>query len=352
MERRRFLTAIAGITGAPAVLGRPGVSRAADKSGEDAKEAPRVMTVTGPVPADRLGFTLPHEHVMVDFVGADEVDRSRYERDEVVETVLPHLKRIRELGCRCLIDCTPAYLARDPVVLRRLSEASGLRPVTNTGYYGARDDQHLPDHTFEESADELAERWTREWRDGIDGTGIRPGFIKIGVDRGSLSEVDEKLVRAAARTHRQTGLTLAVHTGPAEAALEQLGVLEAEGVDPSAWIWVHAQAERNKDRHAQIGRRGGWVEFDGVRPNSIERHVELVRHMKDEGLLDRVLISQDAGWYTVGEPGGGDFRGYDTLQAEFLPALREAGLTDDEVRRLTVENPARAFGVRKRLRDD
>jgi phosphotriesterase-related protein len=65
-----------------------------------------------------------------------------------------------------------------------------------------------------------------------------------------------------------------------------------------------------------------------------------------------VLISQDAGWYTVGEPGGGDFRGYDTLQAEFLPALRQAGLTDDEVRRLTVENPARAFGVRKRLRDD
>jgi phosphotriesterase-related protein len=71
--------------------------------------------------------------------------------------------------------------------------------------------------------------------------------------------------------------------------------------------------------------------------------------LKQSGHLDRVLISHDAGWYAVGEPGGGKYRGYETLFTEFLPALRKAGFSDADVEQLTVANPARAFtiGVRK-----
>src|SRR3954454_20486394 len=140
-------------------------------------DEPRVMTVRGPIPPGEMGPTLPHEHVLVDFVGAGEASRDRYDSDEVYRIALPHLKRIREQGIHTLVDCTPAYLGRDPALLRRLSEASGLNILTPTRYYGASRGKFLPDHAHIESAKELAARWLREWRDGIEGTGIRPGFI-------------------------------------------------------------------------------------------------------------------------------------------------------------------------------
>ena len=116
----------------------------------------RVLTVTGPVAAADTGMTLVHEHVLVDFVGADGVSRDRYDPDAVFETVLPHLVALRERGCRTLFEATPAYLGRDPALLRRLSEASGVRIVTNTGYYGAARDKHVPAHAYEESPRRLA----------------------------------------------------------------------------------------------------------------------------------------------------------------------------------------------------
>jgi phosphotriesterase-related protein len=311
-------------------------------------DAARVMTVLGPVEPGRMGLTLPHEHVLVDFIGADKVSHDRYDADEVFRVALPQLEAIRRQGVRSFVDCTPAYLGRAPALLRRLSDASGLHIVTNTGYYGANGGKHLPAHSRAVSADTLADRWVREWRDGIDDTGIRPGFIKIGTDAGLMPEVNRKVVRAAARTHLASGLTIAAHTGDGHAAMEELDVLHEEGVDASAFIWAHAQNERDPALHAKAAAMGAWVEFDGIAPGSIERHVELVRSLKGRGHLGRVLLSHDAGWYHVGEPGGGEFRTYTTLVADFLPALREAGFSDEEVRRLTVDNPRDALTIRVR----
>ena len=303
------------------------------------------MTVRGPVPPADLGFTLPHEHILVDFIGADKASPDRYEAEDVVRVVLPYLKQARELGCRTLFECTPAYLGRDVRLLERLSSLSGLTLVTNTGYYGAAKDKSVPRHAFEESAGQLADRWTREWENGIDGTMIRPGFIKTGVDGAPLSAIDAKLVRAAALTHLRTGLTIASHTGGGKAALEQSEILKEEGVAGRAWIWVHAQTEKDTEIHAQAAAQGAWLEFDGIGPASVEQHVDFVLDMKRRKLLGRVMASHDAGWYRVGEPGGGAFRAYDTLFTDFLPALKKAGLADAEIRQLTVTNPAAAFAI-------
>jgi phosphotriesterase-related protein len=305
-----------------------------------------VMTVGGPIVPARMGIVLPHEHVLVDFAPAEAASSQRYDRDSVVAITLPYVTQAHALGVRTLFDATPAYLGRDVGILQELSQRSGMHIVTNTGYYGARDDQHLPSHAFAVTADALAARWIREWRNGIDGTDVRPGFIKIGVDPGPLSDVDRTLIQAAARTHLATGLTIAAHTGTATGAFEQMAVLDEEGVDPGAWIWVHAQAEPDSTQHVRAARRGAWISFDGLAPDNIEGYVALVSFMKSEGLLDRVLVSHDAGWYHVGEPGGGDFRPYDTFVTAFLPALEAAGFSAEEIHRLTTENPARAFTVR------
>jgi len=215
--------------------------------------------------------------------------------------------------------------------------------LTNTGYYGAAKDKHLPRHAFTESTAQLAARWTREFDRGIDGTDIKPAFMKIGVDEAPLSEVDAKLVRAAALTARATGLPIASHTSTGAAAMAEIDLLDRGGVPAGAFIWVHAQSERDSTFHTRAARAGAWVEFDGVSDASVDRHVELVRQMKAQGLLERVLVSQDAGWYHVGEPGGGQFRSFDTLFTKFIPALTNAGLTKEDVRKLLVENPRRAL---------
>jgi len=307
-----------------------------------------ILTVRGPVAPEELGTTLVHEHVLVDFIGARQVDPSRYDADEVFAAALPHLVAVRERGCRSLFEATPAYLGRDPSLLARLSEASGLNLVTNTGYYGAAEDKHVPAHAYEETASELAGRWTREFREGIEGTGIRPGFLKLGVDKGPLSEIDRKLVEAGALCHLDTGLTVSVHTGDGEAALDILATLKGHGVAPSAYVWIHAQNEEDREIHVRAASEGAWVEFDGVGWGPMDGHLDAVMDVAERGHLEKILVSQDSGWYHVGEPGGGTYRPYTALFDDFLPALEERGLTPAQLETLLVRNPGRAFAVRVR----
>ena len=147
-------------------------------------------------------------------------------------------------------------------------------------------------------------------------------------------------MRAAAIASRETGFTIASHTGNGPAALEQLEILATERVQPAKFIWVHAQNERNHELHEKVARAGAWVEFDGIAPKTVDYHLESIRFMSAKNLLHRTLISQDSGWYHVGEPGGGEFRGYAYIYTDFLTRLEPA-----QVRVLMWENPRNAFST-------
>lgn len=307
-----------------------------------------IMTVKGPIRASEMGSTLIHEHVLVDFIGADKITNQRWDKPEVIKKVLPYLKEVKDLGVRTLIECTPAYLGRDPLLLKALSDSSGLHILTNTGYYGARNNLFLPAHAFTESAAQLAERWIREWEDGIAGTGIRPGFIKIGVESDSLSALHQKLVRAAAITHLKTGLTIASHTGPALPALKEIKLLKSEGVSPNAFIWVHAQAEEDYSNHVLAAKKGAWISLDGFSDDHLEKYINMINNLKKNNLLKRVLLSHDAGWYSPGEENGGKFGAYTSIFTTLIPALKQAHYTEKEIEQLFVKNPMEAFKIRVR----
>jgi phosphotriesterase-related protein len=340
LNRRDFLR-LSG-AGCLALLdAKPGFAQAPSAEG-------KVMTVLGPISPGLLGSALSHEHVLVDFIGADRISRTRYDANEAYDVALPYLQRVKALGCRGFVECTPAYLGRDPRLLERLAKATGLHILTNTGYYGAAKDQFVPRHAYEESADLLANRWVKEWVDGIEGTGIRPGFIKTGGDAGPLSAIDRTLIQAAARTHARTGLTIASHTGNTRAALEQLEVLAEERVRPDAFIWVHAQSDWELESRVEAARKGAWIEIDNIAEGTVPECVDRVNGLKQRGLLKRLLVSHDAGWYKPGEPRGGSFRGFETAYTAFVPALRQAHWTAEEIHQLLVSNPAAAFTVRAR----
>jgi phosphotriesterase-related protein len=307
-----------------------------------------IMTVRGPIPAGEMGVTLVHEHILVDFIGADSITEQRWDKSKVAERALVFLKQIRELGCKTFIECTPAYLGRDPLLLKELSDSSGLNILTNTGYYGARNNKYIPKYAFNETAYQLAKRWTTEWENGIGSTGIKPGFIKIGVESSSLSELHKKLVEAAALTHLKTGLTIASHTGPAIPAFEELEILQNEGVSPEAFIWVHAQVEEDISNHIKAAKMGAWISLDGINDNNLEDYIRLIKNMKENHLLEKVLLSHDAGWYHPGEENGGEYSGYTSLFEKLVPLLRKENFSEKEIQQLLVTNPAKAFTIRIR----
>ena len=339
MTRRSLLKVLGGALGASSLGSSLALSPTNSSSETESLDAEdKIMTVTGPVEPGEIGTVLPHEHVFHRF-GKPAARYPSYELRDLFDTVVPVLNEVQSLGCDAIMDCTAAYFGRDPLVMNRLAEITGLHLITNTGYYGAAGDRYIPDHAYDESAGRLAERWLTEWKDGVDGTGIRPGFLKTGVDEGSLSDIDAKLVRAAA--------TIAAHTwGTAVAAREELDILDDEGVHPSAWIWVHAHTIDDLDALAEAANRGAWIEFDGLAPgDEVEHHLELVRAMQERDVLDRVLLSHDAGPYP---PEGGEPTPFDTLFRTFIPRLRTAGFSDQKIHTLTVENPRKAFMVRTR----
>lgn len=309
----------------------------------------KIITVNGEIFASAIGKTLHHEHLLVDFIGADSTGYHRWDKNEVAEKVLPYLLEIKKLGYKTLVECTPAYLGRDPELLKMLSEKSGIQILTNTGYYSAVGGKFIPAHGFSETVEQLAERWIAEAKNGIEGTGVFPGFIKIAVDGKPLEEINRKVVEAACIAHKATGLTIMSHTGPAVPAFQELDILREYGLHPSAFIWTHAQNEKDFNKHIEAAKMGAWVAFDHFNAKDLDRYVEFILLMKKQGLLEKVLLSHDAGWYKPGEPNGGEFRGFTDIDELLIPALEKSGLSQHDVHQLFTLNPAEAFRVNVRL---
>lgn len=307
---------------------------------------PRIMTVSGEIGTTNLGKTLVHEHVLVDFIGADKINPQRWQHDSVINKIQPYLLEIKAKGINSIAECTPAYLGRDVTLLQKLAKQSGLQIITNTGFYGASDNKYLPSFAKTESAQELANRWIFEFSNGIDGTDIKPGFIKIGVNPGSLSNLHKKLVEAAAITHLQTGLIICSHTGSALPAYEQLEILKQQGVHPSAFVWVHANCTHEDFK--KLGNMGSWISLDGINNDNMDQNTAILRMLKANKLLGQVVISHDAGWYKPEEPNGGIIRGYTTISDQFIPLLYSNGFSNADIHQLLIENPANMLTIKVR----
>ncbi|WP_345159910.1 phosphotriesterase [Pontibacter saemangeumensis] len=310
-----------------------------------------LITVKGKIPVEEMGVSLIHEHILVDFIGADSTGYHRWEKRDVIERALPFLMEAKHKGVNTLFECTPAYLGRDPILLRELSEKTGINIVTNTGYYGAVDNKYMPNHAFGATPEDIAKVWIGEFNNGIEASGVFPGFIKISVEwKGALSPLHAKIVKAAAITHKATGLTIVSHTGADDPAFAQLEILKNEGVSPEAFVWTHAQ-DGTIEGYVKAAKQGAWISLDNVnknnlnKPGGIDWYVALLAKLKKEKVLHKVLISHDAGWYEPGQENGGNYRGYTDIFEHLIPALKENGFSQEDVDLLLIKNPQMAYAV-------
>lgn len=298
-------------------------------------------------PVDSNAVWLAHEHILVDFIGADSIRPNSWKHDSILDEVIPSLEELKEFNVKYFVDATPNYLGRDVLLLEKIAHKTGIRIVTNTGLYGARNNKFIPNYVREITADNLAKKWIEEYQNGIEGTSIKPGFIKIGIDDTiPLNVIHQKLVKAAALTHLKTGLTIASHTGRAIGLWPQLNILKEMGVSPESFIWVHAQEENNNENYLIAAGMGCWISLDGL-GWEIEKHVEKIVYAKRNGILDRILISQDSGWYDP-QKDNQTIRPYTNIFKKLYPELKSNGFTDDEFNLLISINPSKAFSIKVR----
>jgi phosphotriesterase-related protein len=307
-----------------------------------------VMTVTGPVPSDRLGLTLMHEHVFLDLT-RDVAGKMSLLNDP--ELAYRELMRYREAGGVTLVDQTTGGLrghdhdllpVKHALAVRAMAQRTGLQIVLGAGWYR---EPYYDRRLYRAKTDQIAEELVRDLTGGIDGTDVRAGLLgEIGAHFTWVSPVEERVFRAVARAQQRTGVSIATHALHSPVGLDQLDILEDEGVDLRRVIVGHCQSYPHPDYHAEIARRGAYVSFDRlgfVNDYEHETMLMLIRRMVEAGLTPHVLLSQDVCWRTDYVAYGG--RGYAWVATGLREELRALGVSDEQYRAMTVENPRRAL---------
>jgi phosphotriesterase-related protein len=306
------------------------------------------MTVSGPIPPERLGFTLPHEHTGIALWHIkDRWDYWELTPDELL--IADELRDFRRRGGATLVDLTLRGVGRDPERLRRLASSTGVHIVMGAGWY--REAYFPPEARIDRrSVDDLADELVREFEQVVGGTGVRPGIIgEIGTDKPWLSAQEERAHRAAARAAKRTGMAITTHSVLSTVGLSQLAIFEEEGVDPARVVIGHADSYPNLEHWVAILERGANLELDflgqrfDVEEAAEPRLIELLVELLERGYGDQLLLSQDVCHNRQLKVNGGF--GYTYLQQHFLPRLRTAAVGEGEIARITVDNPRRILTI-------
>jgi len=307
--------------------------------------AQKIQTINGPVDVDALGLILPHEHLFTDLRGPSVDGYARGNPSAVIRVLKPHLTEASAAGVTALVECSTVGVGRNLEVLRSLADVSSIHIIAPTGVYR---DAFIPSSLREVSEAALSDLWSQELTKGIEGTSIRAGFIKLAMSDDGPTMAEIRNLKAAAQASQMTGAVIASHTIGGKVAGKEMDVLQDAGLDLRRFVWVHAQTEPDRSLLAEAAQRGAYVELDSVGApyQSQKELLETTVALIEAGYADHLLLSHDAGWYNPARPDGvpeDGFRGYTALTKEFLPALLERGITEEQVRRITVQNPARAF---------
>jgi phosphotriesterase-related protein len=310
-----------------------------------------IRTVTGDIDPNELGFTYSHEHLM----GSPPPPTSETDPDLVLldeELSTQEAARAKAVGVRSLYEASAWDYSRDPAALRRISGRVGIQIIACAGFNkGEWFEIPLRDCSIAE----LEERIVADVTTGMNGTDVRGGVIKFGSSYNRITPTEERVIRAAARAHRRTGVTLHGHTETGTMALEQLDILRDEGVDLTRVGLVHLMRNPDLWLHEQVAATGAYLCCDGfskIKYYSEGVRVGLIVGLIEAGHLDRLLVGgdlarrSDLGAYTGG-PGLGYLGG--VWLPRFRSRLRQRGYApsriDEIAHALFVQNPARYFDM-------
>jgi phosphotriesterase-related protein len=312
-----------------------------------------VNGVLGPIDTAELGFTLMHEHVCSASAGMWAAWPDYFGgRENFIDHAANIMKQAREAGVRSFVDVTTIDLGRDIRLIQEVARRSGMQIIACTGHW-----LDVSRSMAERTIDELADWFTFEIEKGIEGTDVKAGIIKVANDIEGVTPVGEKIVRAAARAHKRTGIPISTHTyAPGHVGAVQTAILEDEGIDLKRVYIGHSNDTTEMGYLTDLLKKGVWLGMDrypGGRvfgPKWIER-TQVVKQLVDDGYTDQIMLSHDSPLklsLATTEVNRAYNEKYNPDSILFisryvLPKLREMGVPEATITRMTVDNPRRFF---------
>jgi predicted metal-dependent phosphotriesterase family hydrolase len=350
VDRRSLLAGAAGTlaaAGSAGLLTWPERSEAAI-SGLDAVSGLVLETVTGPVKGSRIRLAMPHEHLFTDFYGATDSRYMDVDWSDVTGACVSRMLELRAQGVNLLIEWSPIGIGRNVVMMRDVSRQTGMHIVCSTGIYKS----YIPPALAGRSVAEFADHFYRELTEGIDGTTIRAGRVKIATTEKGPTKSETKIHRAAARAAKRAGATIGLHSPFADAMRFVVKTLEQEGFhDLRRFVWGHAQPSSLRD-HRAMAARGATIQYDAISdenpkdpfwggPTDDESMLDRIQGMVEAGFGDRVIVSTDA-CVVLNPPSFQYSRDPTYFYRTFAPKLRRR-IGKAAARRIVRDNVIRAF---------
>lgn len=323
--------------------------------------ATRVNTVTGEISSEELGKTLPHEHIAFGYPGFQgDVTFGKYDREQVVRVGLDVAGRAKPQGVETIVDATPNECGRDVEALREVSERGGINIVCSTGYY--YEAESAPAYfkfraALGDAETEIYEMMMAEITEGIAGTGIKAGVIKLASSKDVITDYEAMFFRAGARAQRETGVPIITHTQEGTMGPEQAELLVAEGANPRRCQIGHMDGNTEVAYQLTTLAHGVQIAFDRFGVQGIvgapmdEARTAMLIGLLGMGYTDRILLSHDkvnlwlgrplvfpqaveqllANWHTT------------HLFDNIVPQLEKSGVTGEQIDRIFFENPKNLF---------
>lgn len=325
----------------------------------------RIHTVTGTCTPEELGTTLVHEHLLIAWSGweADSIVVKGFKRNEALTFCVDRLQELKAHGVQTFIDPCPSDLGRDVEFMAEAAVKSGMRVICATGLYkedlgGAYFKFYMHMGT---GVNEIAELYEKELTEGIGDTGIKAGFIKCATGvlkneagRPHITPYEEMCLRAAARAHKATGAPITTHTDEAKLGLEQLEIFISEGVDPRRVIIGHSGDTANLQYHVSIMDQGAYIGcdrfgLDFILPEKLR--LATVIGLCGIGYEKQIVLSHDSVGCFKGRaltlpPGQQHLIANwqpTHLFKNLIPKMRAAGVSEDKIRTMLIDNPRRWF---------
>lgn len=287
------------------------------------------------------GVTLIHEHTRIDL--------SRIKGDDDTnlnckEATIKEFSELYDYGVRNIVDVTNMGMGRDPEYVREVAEKSGINIIQSTGFYK---EPFLPDFVYDMDIDEHSDLIAKEIEEGIEDTGIKAQVIgEIGTSKDKIEAMEEKIFMASIKAHKKTGAIISTHTSLGTMALDQADMFIKEGVDPAKVVIGHQDLCGNLDQIKKLINLGFYVSFDTVGKNNYFPDVtraEYLLDLQENNMLDRIFFSMDITRKSNLKYKGGI--GYTYLFTEFIPLIKKAGISQESIDKILIDNPRRIFGA-------
>lgn len=322
-----------------------------------------INSVTGSVAIAELGKTLLHEHIFIAMPGAQYDPWYPFDRTEVLRQITEKLNALHTYGVQTILDPAPIELGRDPLLLREVSEKTGITILCTTGFY--YEAVGLPAYWRNQPIESIAELFIREIEVGIGNTGIKAAALKCGTGDGSISPNEAKFLEAVCIAHKATGVPILTHTQAGTCGPEQIVFFQAHGVDMAKVIIGHSCGNPNPDYHDKILQSGAFIGFDRVSYDYMLPDVvraENAARIIAIGCIDQLVLSQDIPLYWLGRfpldlrhspavqkhrvlvDDGETWSKHPTYLFEtFFPQLKALGVTDAQLDHILINTPRKLF---------